>query len=71
MVKACIRHGNRLIFNFSFTKFYGYKCEKYFLTGIFGEANGERRLANFLLEKILFVQEENNRGVSKPFVIAN
>jgi len=41
------------------------------LTGIFGKTNRKRRLADFLFEEILLIQKEDNRGVGKPFVVAN
>lgn len=41
------------------------------LTTVLREADGERRLANLLLEEILLVQEEDDAGVREPLVVAD
>ena len=40
-------------------------------TCILGEADGERRSEDFLLEEIFLVEEENNGGIAKPLVVTN
>ena len=41
------------------------------LTSVFGEANGKRRLLNFLLEQVFFVEEKNDGRVGEPLVVAD
>lgn len=41
------------------------------LTGVLGEADCERALADLLLEQILLVQEQDYRRVREPFVVAD
>ena len=40
-------------------------------TSVLGEANGERGLGDFILEKVLLVEEEDDGGVGEPSVVAN
>lgn len=41
------------------------------LTGIFGETNGQWALADFFLEQIFLIQEQDDWCVREPFVIAD
>jgi len=41
------------------------------LTRVVGEADGQWRLADLLLKQILLVQEEDDRGVREPLVVAD
>jgi len=41
------------------------------ITCVLWEANGERRLFDFLFKEILFVEEENDGGVREPLVVTN
>lgn len=41
------------------------------LTGVFWEADGERRLAYLLFEQVLLVQEQNDASVGEPLVVTN
>lgn len=44
-----------------------YKC----VTRVLREADGERRLADLLLEEILLVQEQDDARVREPLVVAD
>lgn len=41
------------------------------MTIVLGEADGQWGFLDFLFEQILFVQEENDRCLREPFVVAN
>jgi hypothetical protein len=41
------------------------------LTRVVGEADGQWRLADLLLKQILLVQEEDDRSVREPLVVAD
>lgn len=41
------------------------------LTGVFRKTDCKGRLADFLLKEILLVQEENDRGIGEPLVVAD
>jgi len=40
-------------------------------TCVFRETYCERRLLDFLFEQVLFVQEQYNRRVGEPFIVAD
>ena len=41
------------------------------VTGVFLEADGEWRFPDLLLEQIFLVEEQNDRGVGEPLVVAD